>query len=177
MEGKEKTKDDIKNQIRLSVLLVILILLVIAAAVTAYFWYNNEQKTEKVTTAATACGALITEDGKTSGVGPYQPDVKAKITGNYQKDAEVCQWTLNGSDFLKSKPYGEYCAYYGLKLNTVGEYKVSYKVIGQEDCAGSVALRVTGLTAEEEKIQEAIKKAGQTAEDTKLKEEYEQTKN
>ncbi|MEI7690816.1 MAG: hypothetical protein WCI63_04305 [bacterium] len=119
-------------------------------------WWWTSKEAEKKTQAEKAkaeaelgCGEITTEDGKYEGVGPYSPVVKAKIAGDYPKEQEICEWTVNGEYFGTSEPYGDYCIRYGLTFFHLGEYKVSYKVAGLNNCPKEKTLTITSLTPEE----------------------------
>ena len=116
-----------KGKGQLVLLTAILIIVVVTTVGFFSYWYFGDKSNKKVETKTSneiqGCGELVTEDGKTKGTIPYSPIVKAKITGNYQKDVEVCQWTINGNDFGTSKPYGDYCIRYGLTFYMLGSIK------------------------------------------------------
>ena len=138
---------------------LILALIVLVALVIWWFVDKDSEKKAAEVNAAEGCGEITTEDGDTEGIGPYSPVVKAKISGDFPKDEEICEWTVNGEDFGKSVPYGEYCIRYGLTFYHLGEYKVSYKVAGLKNCPKEKTLKITSLTAEESiRQKEAIQK-------------------
>ena len=144
----------IKGKGQLILLTAVLIIVVVTTIGFFSYWYfgdKNKNVVKKPSIETQGCGELVTEDGKIKGTIPYSPVVKAKIIGNYQKDAEVCQWTINGNDFGTSKPYGDYCIRYGLTFYNVGEYKISYKVAGLENCPKTITLKIPGMTASKER--------------------------
>lgn len=170
MFGKTKTNyNDVENievadtsSNRKKLLLIIGLVLVLVLIILALCWWWFSKKTDEKAQEAKAkaeaesgCGDITTEDGKYEGVGPYYPVVMAKISGNYPKEQEVCEWTVNGEDFGKSEPYGDYCIRYGLTFYHLGEYKVSYKVAGLKNCPKEKILKITSLTPEESARQKA----------------------
>ena len=137
---------------------------------------NTSPSGTEVTVAEGSCGEIETEDGQFEGVGPYSPVVKAKINGKLPKDQKICEWTVNGEDFGKTAPYGDYCIRYGLTFYHMEEYKISYTVAGLKDCPKEKTLKVTSLTPEESVRQTAalqkLKDAGMTDEEIKKAENH-----
>ncbi|MDD5693551.1 MAG: hypothetical protein WC437_02935 [Patescibacteria group bacterium] len=169
--------NQLKGKKQLVLLVAILIIVVFAAVIFFGYWYLRDKKETKTAKSNQSCGELVTEDGKKEGLAPYSPVVKAKISGNFDPSKEICQWSVNGKDYGKSKPYGDYCIRYGLTFYNIGDYKITNKIEGQENCPTETTLKVTGLTDAEKARQLTIKKSGMTAEDIKLMDEYEKTKN
>jgi len=188
MFGETKTNDIVgaeaselgpsRKKLFIVIGVILALLLLIVGAVWWWISKEAERKTqaEKAKTEAeSGCGEITTEDGKYEGVGPYSPVVIAKISGNYPKGQEICEWTVNGEDFGKSEPYGDYCIRYGLTFYHIEDYIISYKVNGLKNCPKSKTLRITSLTPEEDKRQ---KEALQTLLNSGLsKEEIEATEN
>ena len=142
------------NSNKYKILIIIVIVLVFILLIAGVIWWLISKEKEKETvvkevTTEGSCGEIFTEDGKTEGIGPYSPVVEAKITGTFPKDKEICEWTVNGEDFGKSAPYGNYCIRYGLTFNHLGEYKISYKVAGFKNCPKEATLKITSLTPDE----------------------------
>ena len=172
MFGKTKTNDNEDMGVsetgssRKKIFIIIGIILAFLLIIGGEFWWWTSKEAEKKTQAEKAkaeaesgCGEITTEDGKYEGAGPYSPVVMAKISGNYPKGQEICEWTVNGEDFGKSEPYGEYCIRYGLTFYHKEDYTISYKVNGLKNCPKSKTLKVTSLTPEEDKRQkEALQK-------------------
>jgi len=166
-QGNNKNDRKTKSKKVYIGILLVGLFLIILVLFGMIWWYSgqnvkNQKSKESVNTG---CGSLVTEDGKTSGLAPYSPVVKAKIVDSLPKDEAICQWTINGEDYGKSKPEGDYCIRYGLDFYRVGEYKVSYRVVGLENCSKEITLKVTGLSALEEARQLEIKRAGVRPED------------
>ena len=149
---------------------VLVILLVVVGVFFIWRWWDKRgdklvQSPGLESTEMTGCGEIIVEGNKKNGLSPFSPVLKAKITGNFNKDKEVCNWTVNGKNHVNSQPYNEYCILYGLTLYNVGDYRIGYKVNGLINCPKEVTLKVTGLTEKEKARQLEIKVSGVRPED------------
>ncbi|MEI7690867.1 MAG: hypothetical protein WCI63_04575 [bacterium] len=172
-----------KPRFSLKTILVILLIMIMILTVAGFVWWYFKAKATKVNVEKTAteeiaengCGKIVTEDGKTEGMAPWQPIVKARITGIISKDKEICHWVVNGEDLGNYKPYGDYCTLYDLDFIQLGYYKVSLDVEGLENCPKDILLKVTSLdkkeTDEQAKIIEKIE-AGATVEEIELLESH-----
>ena len=172
-----------KSRFSLKKILVIILFLVIFSAAVGFVWWYFKAKKTKVAAdkpiteeiVENGCGKLVTEDGKTEGMAPWQPIVKARITGIIPKNKEICHWVVNGEDLGNYKPYGDYCILYDLDFIQLGYYKVSLDVAGLENCPKDILLKVTSLnkkeTDEQAKIIEKIE-AGATVEEIELLESH-----
>ena len=168
MNQEDKNEGLTKKTKKLYFVILLAGLFMILVLVSAVLlWYldqdTNNQKSKQVATEG--CGPLVTEDSKIEGLSPYSPVVKAKISGEFPKDQEVCQWTINGKDYGTSRPYGNYCIRYGLTFHNIGDYKISYKVNGLENCPKETTLKVTGLSEAEKARLLEIKRSGIQPED------------
>lgn len=177
-ESKNNKSSFSYKKIGVLILLIVLILLVVGFV----WWYNQDKKAKDAakksaleTAAEKGCGKIYSIDGETEGMSPWNPIVKAKLTGNFPKDKEICHWTVNDEDLGYYKPYGEYCVLYDLNFIQLGYYKVSLDVDGLENCPKEILLKVTSLnqkeTEEQAKIIEKIE-AGATVEEIELLESH-----
>jgi len=164
-QKKTKPNKASKNKSIFIIILIVCLIFILLAVGAFLIWQTyykdiNKNNSFNQKTTQSDCGSLITEDGKTSGLAPYSPVVKAKIVGTFPKDKAICHWTVNGEDYGTSQPYGDYCIRYGLTFYNVGDYKISYKVDGLENCTNETTLKVTGVTEAEAKRIIEIKKSG-----------------
>ena len=175
--------ENIKPRVGLRKILLIVFIVVLILAICGFVWWyfrdkkikEDAQKAEIKAIASEGCGEIVTEDGKTEGMAPWAPVVKAKITGDFPKDTEICHWIVNGEDLGKYKPYGDYCVLYDLDLIQLGYYKVVFTVDGLKNCPKEKILKVTSLDEKETLEQaEIIKKieAGATVEEIELLESH-----
>ena len=175
MFGKQKDKEKVsvyhdKNDpiiSRQKEMIIGIAAIVVFAILGITVYYFGFYKTDKeVSDSASQCDNLETKDGRTEGLAPYQPVVKSKISGNYNRTGKICLWTLDGEDLGTSVPIGGYCTREGLAFYNIQNYKIGLKVSGL-NCAKDITLKVTGLTTAEQARQLEIKKSGVKPEDLK----------
>lgn len=124
---------------------VIVFILITGLGVWYYLDYSakdKDEKNKKATETVQQCGNLEAERGMTSGVAPFSPVLKAKITGNYDRTKAVCQWTINSVAIPDTYPVRGNCVFGGRSFATAGKYIIVYKVAGLSGCPKTVTVGV-----------------------------------
>lgn len=150
-------------------LFVLILLVVICLLVILYSYMNGSLKmtNNNSDTKEATCDNLSTQDGKVEGLAPFNPVVKAKISGEYNGNDRICLWKLDGKDLGTSKPENGYCIRQGLTFYNTGDYKVGLTISNSKKCSKDIQLKVTDLTEEQKKIELETKRVGETTEDVK----------
>ena len=122
-------------------------LIIVIALVTTYYYLqingnsaeNDVKKTEEQKSAV--CGDITADGNVTKGKAPFSPVLRGKLSGSYNPNGQICQWSIDGALSHNTYPVKGECLFGGRKLMTKGTHVVSYK-ISESNCTKSINIVV-----------------------------------
>ena len=95
---------------------------------------------QKIKNIEQPCSVLSPDGGETTGLTPFSPTLRSKISGDYNTNEAVCQWTINDVPIPDTYPVAGECVFGGRTFASQGDYKITLKIVGLSDCRRTVTI-------------------------------------
>jgi len=115
--------------------LIVLALIVLGLVVYLVYNYMNNQKEIQ-------CGILEAENNITEGKVPFVVNAKAKVSGEYDKNMAICEWTIDGKKTSNTVPVNGECVLSNWIIKEAGDKTIKYNISGLNGCPRELTLHI-----------------------------------